>query len=120
MRYLLTSLLTLFLVATFATRAAAHAYLDHSQPADGAVLAAAPTAVKLWFSRAIEPAFSRVRVVDDQGVQVDDGKPTVNDDTPKLIQVGLTAVTGKKYKVIYRIVALDGHKVKGEFSFSVK
>ena len=60
------------------------------------------------------------RPLDDQGVQVDDGKPTVNDDMPKLIQVGLTAVTGKKYKVIYRIVALDGHKVKGEFSFSVK
>ena len=121
MRYLLASLLSLAVMTALPNSAAAHAYLDHSQPADGAVLATAPTAVKLWFSRAIEPAFSSVRVVDDQGVQVDDGKPTVNDDTPKLIQVGLTAVmAGKKYKVIYRIVALDGHKVKGEFSFSVK
>jgi len=121
MRYLLASLLSLTVMAALPNEATAHAYLDRAQPADGAVLVTAPTAVKLWFSRAIEPAFSSVRVVDEQGKQVDNGKPLVNDDAPKLIQVGLTALTaGKKYKVIYRIVALDGHKVKGAFSFSVK
>jgi len=120
MRYLLTSLLTLFLVATFATRAAAHAYLDHSQPADGAELATPPTTVKLWFSRAIEPSFSRVRVIDARGKQVDDGKVTVSDNEPKLIQLGLTLLPSGKYTVVWRIVALDGHKAKGEISFTVK
>ena len=120
MRYLPASLLSLALVAAFATGAAAHAYLDHSQPADGAMLATPPTAVKLWFSRAIEPSFSRVRVVDAQGKQVDDGNATVSDHEPKLIQLGLTALPSGKYRVIWRIVALDGHKAKGEFSFTVK
>jgi methionine-rich copper-binding protein CopC len=90
MRYLLTGLLSLALVAAFATGAAARAYLDHAQPADGAEPATPPTAVKLRFSRAIEPSFSKVRVVDAQGKQMDDGKATVSDNEPKLIQLGLT------------------------------
>ena len=121
MRYLLASLLSLVLVAAFATGAAAHAYLDHSQPADAAELATPPpTVVKLWFSRAIEPSFSKVRDVDAQGKQVDDGKATINDQEPKLIHLGLTPLASAKYRVIWRIVALDGHKAKGEFSFTVK
>ena len=120
MRYLLASLLSLALVAAFARGAAAHAYLDHSQPADAAELATPPTVVKLWFSRAIEPSFSKVRVVDARGKQVDDGKASVNDQEPKLIQLGLTPLASGKYRVIWRIVALDGHKAKGEFSFTVK
>ena len=120
MRYLLASLLSLALVAAFARGAAAHAYLDHSQPADGAELATPPAVIKLWFSRAIEPSFSRVRVVNAKGKQVDDGKATVSDNEPKLIQLGLKSLPSGKYTVIWRIVALDGHKAKGEFSFSVK
>jgi methionine-rich copper-binding protein CopC len=120
MRYLLASLLSLALVAAFATGAAAHAYLDHSQPAEGAELAIPPTTVKLWFSRAIEPSFSRVHVVDANDKQVDDGTAMVSDNEPKLIQLRLTPLPSGKYTVVWRIVALDGHKAKGEFSFTVK
>ena len=61
-----------------------------------------------------------MRVVDGQGKRVDDGKPAVSDKEPKLLQVGLQALSSGGYRVIWRIVALDGHKAKGEFSFSVK
>jgi methionine-rich copper-binding protein CopC len=103
MRYLLASLLRLALVAAFPQGAAAHAYLDHSQPADGAVVTAVPTTVKLWFSRAVEPAFSTISVIDARGTRMDDGKATVNAATPKLIEVALNkASAGRSYKVIYR------------------
>ena len=120
MRYLLASLLNLALLAAFPTGAVAHAFLERSQPADGAALTTAPNTVKLWFSRAIEPSFSRVRVVDGEGKRMDDNKPVVSDDEPKLIQVGLKPLPAGKYKVIWLIVAYDGHKAKGEFAFSVK
>ena len=120
MRYLFASLLSLTLLAAFPTGAAAHAFLERSQPADGAVLETAPPAVQLWFSRAIEQSFSRISVVDADGKRRDDDKATVSDKQPTLIQIGLAPLTSGTYKVIWRIVALDGHKAKGEFSFTVK
>lgn len=120
MRYLLATLLGAVFLVTWPGYAAAHAFLDHSTPSADAALITPPKAVQLWFSRALEPAFSTVRVVDDKGKQVDDGKPVVSDDTPKLIQVALQPLSAGKYKVIWRIVALDGHKAIGEFAFTVK
>ncbi len=120
MRYMLATLLGAVFLVTWPGYAAAHAFLDHSTPSADAVLATPPKSVQLWFSRALEPAFSTVRVVDAEGKQVDDGKPVVSDDAPKLIQVALHPLATGKYKVIWRIVALDGHKAKGEFAFTVK
>jgi len=120
MRYLLATLLTLSLLAFLPNEAGAHAFLDHSQPADGAVVTPAPVSVQLWFSRAMEPSFSTLRVEDQKGKQVDNGKPAVNDKDPKLLEIGLHPLTAGSYKVIWRIVALDGHKAKGEFMFTVK
>jgi methionine-rich copper-binding protein CopC len=120
MRYLLASLLSLALLAAYSVDAAAHAFLERSQPADGAALDTAPSAVKLWFSRAIEPSFSKVTVVNTAGKRMDKDNPTVNDDEPKLIQVGLKPLPSGTYKVIWFIVAYDSHKAKGEFTFTVQ
>jgi len=120
MRYLLATLLGAVFLAALPGYAAAHAFLDHSQPSDGAVVTPAPASVQLWFSRALEPSFSTVRVEDQKGKQVDNGKPAVNNEDPKLLEVGLQPLAAGSYKVIWRIVALDGHKAKGEFTFSVK
>jgi methionine-rich copper-binding protein CopC len=120
MRYILGTLLVTVFFITLPGYAAAHAFLDHSSPSADAVVEKAPTSVRLWFSRALEPSFSTVRVVDAQGKHVDDGKPAVNDKESKLLEVGLQALTSGKYKVIWRIVALDGHKAKGELAFTLK
>ena len=120
MRYLYTALLVAAGLVSWPGIAAAHAYLDHSTPSADAVLEKAPASVQLWFSRALEPSFSTVRVDDAHGKQMDDDKPVVSDEEPKLLKVGLQALTSGKYKVIWRIVALDGHKAKGEFVFTVK
>jgi methionine-rich copper-binding protein CopC len=120
MRYLMTMLLGVVFLFVLPGYAAAHAYLDHSQPDDGAVVTPAPAAVRLWFSRAIEPSFSTVRVVDQNGKQIDKGKPAVSGNDPKLLEIGLQPLAPGTYKVIWRIVALDGHKAVGEFSFTVK
>ena len=100
--------------------ASAHAFLEHSMPAADAVLDTAPKSVQLWFSRALEPAFSKMRVVDGKGKQVDNGKPVVTDDEPKRISVDLQPLASGKYQVIWRITALDGHKALGKFAFTIK
>ena len=120
MRYLHASLLSFALAAAYPITAAAHASLDHSLPADGAVVETPPSAVRLWFSRAVEPSFSSMQVVDDKGERMDDDKPVVSDDEPELIRVGLTSLPPGKYRVKWRIVARDGHKAKGEFYFTLK
>ena len=120
MRHLFASLLSLALLAAYPVGAAAHAFLERSQPADGDTLDTAPTTVKLWFSRAIESSFSKVSVVNTAGKRIDNDTPTVDDNEPKLIQVGLKPLPSGSYKVVWLIVAYDGHKAKGEFSFSVK
>ncbi len=120
MRYMLETLMVAAIFSTLPGYAAAHAFLDHSSPGADAVVEKAPASVQLWFSRALEPSFSTVRVVDKSGKQVDKGDPVVNNKEPKLLEVNLEPLTPGKYKVIWRIVALDSHKAKGEFAFTVK
>ncbi len=120
MRRLLVALFSAAVIAFLPSPAFAHAALDRSQPGDGAIVTPAPAAVQLWFTKALEPSFSTVRVVDQTGKQVDSGKPAVSGSDPKLLEVGLPSLATGIYKVIWKIVALDGHKAKGEFSFTVK
>lgn len=120
MAYLRATLLGLTALLIWPGLAAAHAFLEQSVPDADAVLDRPPQKVELSFSRAIEPSFSTIRVVNSDGKDVNNGKPAVSDADPKLIAVGLAPLTSGKYKVMWRIVALDGHKAKGEYAFTVK
>lgn len=114
---------TMFCVALFAIspgHAYAHASLYRAVPSDGQVVTPAPTSIKLVFDRPIEASFSLVRVVDRSGSQVDDGKSEVRSDDPKMLEVGLTSLSPGTYKVVWKIVALDGHRTSGSYSFTVK
>lgn len=99
---------------------AAHTHLDRSEPAENATLDSAPATVKLWFSSRIEPDFSRIEVIDAEGKQVEKGKPTISSNRRELetdLNEGLASGT---YQVNWNVVARDGHRQRGSFSFSVK
>src|SRR5207253_2735524 len=51
--------------------ARAHAVLDRAEPRVGSTVRTAPADVKLWFTERLEPAFSRVQVVNEAGERVD-------------------------------------------------
>ncbi len=119
-RHLLATLCSVLLFTGWAGQATAHSALHHSTPEANAVIETAPASVQLWFSRSLEPAFSTVSVVDQQGQQIDKGDTAVKEKDAKLLEVSLPALTSGTYKVIWRIVALDGHKSKGEYNFTVK
>jgi methionine-rich copper-binding protein CopC len=55
-------------------------------------------------------------VTDTNGTEVSQGKPQVNDNT---MRIGLKLLNAGIYKVNWRAVSTDMHKVEGSFTFSV-
>jgi len=98
----------------------AHAYLVKSVPAAQAVVARPPARADLWFNERLEPAYSRVFVVDGDGRHVDLGNPRVDPDDPKKLSVGLADLAPGSYTVRFRVLSVDGHIVESQFSFTVR
>jgi methionine-rich copper-binding protein CopC len=100
--------------------AQAHALLKKTEPARRAQITKAPAAVRLWFSEALEPAFSSVTVVDASGTQVTREPARVSTQDPTLLEVALPALSAGQYTVRYQVLSVDGHTVKATFTFRVK
>jgi methionine-rich copper-binding protein CopC len=63
-----------FLVLTAsAMPAGAHAFLDHADPRVGNTVKSSPSAVTLWFTQKLEPAFSSAQVTNASGAVVSTG-----------------------------------------------
>lgn len=97
----------------------AHVHLDRSEPAKDAVVSAAPAAIKLWFSGRIEADFSEIVVTAADGTQVDTGELTASDNRRGL-EAPLENLGPGKYQVNWSVVARDGHRIRGNFSFTVE
>src|SRR5262250_1881996 len=69
--------------------ASAHADLVRSDPADGSVLARAPSIARLWFSEEISPEFSSARVVDRTGAAITGSRAQVDGGDPRQLTVEL-------------------------------
>ena len=106
-------------LALAAPAAFAHAFLDHAEPRVGSTVDASPPRVTLWFTQALEPAFSRVQVLDASGHEVDrkDGAVDAKDGT--VMRVSLPPLAPGKYRVQWRVLSADTHVTKGDFTFEV-
>src|SRR5262249_39701023 len=100
--------------------AAAHAFPDHADPRVGSTIAKAPGAVQVWFDGEIEPVFSTIRVENDQKQRVDKGDARVNGQNGRLLEVSVDPLPSGRYRVYWSVVARDGHRTEGDFSFRVK
>ncbi len=107
------------LAATIAASAGAHSQLDRSVPAAGSTVHATPPNVALWFSARLEPAFSKLRVLDRHGKQVDKRDPQLDRVDRKLLRVSLPVLAPGAYRVNWRVLSVDNHVVEGSFTFSV-
>lgn len=118
MRRLLAALalLALFLAGP---PARAHAFLDHASPAVGSTVPISPPALSLWFTQALEPAFSTASVTGSSGARVDGGDAKVDAREPTRLVVPLRALPPGTYKVKWRVVSVDTHATEGGFSFTV-
>ncbi len=97
--------------------AVAHAFLDHAEPRVGATVEA-PSAVTLFFTEPIEPAFSRVEVEDGGGKKLETGPP--RHPAPDRLELPLPPLAAGEYTVRWAVVSVDTHPTEGHFMFSVK
>lgn len=92
-----------------------HVSLASSDPADGAILDVPAAQAVLVFSDPVNGALSRAALLID-GAPVTPPQPVrVDGDT---ITVPLPAQAGR-YRIAYRVVSADGHRVDGQIRFAV-
>jgi len=117
-RFALTALGALGALA-LATQASAHVDLVSSVPAANAA-GAAPSEISLRFSGRVEPRFSGLDLVRADGSEVPVvAAPPAQDGRTIGARVEAPLEPGV-YKVQWRIVAADGHRMTGDYAFTVR
>jgi copper transport protein len=114
------ALLCLLVVAD-PTPVTAHAVLLRSIPPSGQTLPRPPVGVQLLFSEPIDPLFSAVRVLDDNGRIVDSGDSHVDDANDHILAVSLPpGLPNGVYRVSWRSLStIDVHPDAGEYPLFV-
>lgn len=100
--------------------AGAHTRLVQSDPPKRAALPTGPKSIRLWFTEQIEPSFAHVSVSDATGQKLGSAAAKVDPADPKILELAVPELSAGAYTVSYEILSVDGHRVKGAFSFTVK
>lgn len=118
LRPVAAALAALALVLLGAAPAAAHAELVGSDPAEGAVVDAAPSAVTLTFNEPVRLTPQEIAVYDADG----DPVASTAGASGTAVTVGLTDaedLADGTYVVSWNVLSDDGHPVSGALTFSV-
>lgn len=99
----------------FAGAAQAHATLVSSEPADGAVIAAAPSRLTLTFNEPVAPLALRLVAPNDTSTVV---QATAERET-SLVITWPSRLSNGTHVLSWRVVSLDGHPIGGTVVFSV-
>ncbi|POT59323.1 CopC domain-containing protein YobA [Citrobacter amalonaticus] len=99
----------------------AHAHLTSQYPAAKAEVSSAPQALTLNFSEGIEPGFSGATITGpkQEKIKTQPAKRNQQDETQMIIPLDESLNSGS-YTVDWYVVSVDGHKTKGQYTFSVK
>ena len=99
--------------------ASAHAYLVRTVPSASGIVAKPPPNVSLTFDEAVEPRFALISVTDSRGRQESSGPLHRSATDPDTLVVPLHRVPEGWYLVYWRAISVDGHPVRGFFTFAV-
>jgi copper transport protein len=97
----------------------AHAALVRTVPTASVVVNRPPPVVLLTYTEAVEPRFAAVSVTNAGGESVRAGNPRRSASDPKTLVVPLRRVPQGWYLVYWRVISVDGHPVRGAFTFAV-
>ncbi|SPQ00918.1 Copper resistance protein CopC [Candidatus Sulfobium mesophilum] len=118
--WIAASVLTAVFLCALPEKSLAHAFPDHSDPKVGSTVAGSPSQVRIWFDGDLEPAFSTLMVHNADGKMIDKRDGRVGPADPRLLQVSVPSLPPGTYLVIWNVVARDGHRTNGQFSFTIK
>lgn len=99
--------------------ALAHPEIVRTEPAADAQLTTAPTEIRIIFNESVEGAFSDLQLFDAQGQRADVGGAALVPDDPTQLVLPLPTLGPGIYTVVWQTVGSDGHKVIGNFVFTV-
>jgi copper transport protein len=97
----------------------AHAALLKTVPLPSAVLNSSPPVVLLTYSEAVEPRFARVSVTNAAGKQQAAAPPRRSASNADTLVIPLHHLEQGWYLVYWRVISVDGHPVRGAFTFAV-
>ncbi|MBV9250042.1 MAG: copper resistance protein CopC [Acetobacteraceae bacterium] len=97
-----------------------HSGLQRAEPPVESKLKRPPSEVRLYFSEGLEPAYSTVRVTNDNGAEVDRRDAHVDPSNPLLLRVTLPPLEHGTYTVTWRVLSVDSHVTEGLFTFRVE
>jgi copper transport protein len=111
-----------------AQSASAHAYLDHSNPADGSVLAGAPHQIALSFSEAVVLGATSLDLVDSNGVhhrptnlRMVTAGPHAGTEEPVQLVADLPALSQNAYRLSWFTLSRDDlHRTNGVLVFGIR
>jgi len=112
--------LILGLLIAFPGIAWSHAYPKQSSPSPNAILQQAPSQARILFTEDLEPAFSTLKVTNQQGHNVDRSQSQVDSQQPNVMEVSLKPLQPGQYTVHWHAVARDGHTTHGEYEFQLQ
>jgi methionine-rich copper-binding protein CopC len=113
---MLTLIAMLFVLAPAAW---AHAHPKVMTPAPDSV-GSAPPIIIVTFSEAIEPRFSSLVVKDSKGNIVNKAHSQGITNDAKTLTLAMPFIEPGVYTVVWVSVAVDGHKMNGQYNFTVK
>ena len=106
-------------IVAVAPAAWAHATLEAASPADGAIVARAPTEVTATFDEPVGVSPGSLEVYAPNGAKVDSGA-TTHGNKPSEIVVKLRSGLGHgTYTVGWHVISADSHPVQGAWTFSI-
>ena len=104
---------------TLPATAWAHAALLRTVPQASGTVNTPPRQVALTYSEAVEPRFAIVSVTNAAGAQETTGPPRRSPADPDTLLVPLRVIPEGWYLVYWRAISVDGHPVRGAFTFAV-
>jgi copper transport protein len=97
----------------------AHAALLRTSPSASVIVNTPPARVALTYTEAVEPRFAIASVTDAGGRQQTSGPPRRSALNPNVLEVPLGRLAQGWYLVYWRVISVDGHPVRGAFTFAV-
>lgn len=109
----------MLLVICAASPVLAHARLEKADPAAGSKPAAPVAEVNLYYSEALEPAFSKATLTDNEGRLIEAVSAVDPREPTHLVLSPKTPLGVGTYDLNWRVVSVDTHKTQGSFKFEV-